>query len=71
MDPIHVYCRDDVSGEYVLVVDYHKGAHALSIEGRRLCVTEDDQVFDFDLVCPDSFEGMCLPVVPEKLCEGF
>ena len=71
MDPIHVYCQDDVSGEYVLVVDYHKGAHALSLEGRRLCVTEDDQVFDFDLVCPDSFEGMCLPVVPEKLCEGF
>ena len=78
LDPIHVYCQDELSGEYTLVLDYHKGAHALSLEeavtpggAQRLRVTENDLVFEFDLVCPAKLGTMSLPLVPQRLCKGF
>ena len=76
----------DSGDDWVLVLDYHKGAHALQLESgsaegtgsgsgphQRLLVTEKDTVFSFDLVAPANL-GMLsgsLPVVPGRLCDGF
>lgn len=84
-DPIHIYALDrpgtgtgDSAADWKLVVDYHKGAHALELTGdtanQRLLVTEHDTVFEFGLVAPAelaSLDQLGLPVVPKSLCPGF
>jgi hypothetical protein len=92
LDPIHVYAlreprlSGDSGDDWVLVLDYHKGAHALQLESgsaegsgsgsgphQRLLVTEKDTVFSFDLVAPADLGTLSgsLPVVPGRLCDGF
>jgi len=92
LDPIHVYALQeprlsgDSGDDWALVLDYHKGAHALQLESgsaagsgsgsgphQRLLVTEKDTVFSFDLVAPVDLGTLrgSLPVVPGRLCDGF
>jgi hypothetical protein len=98
-DPIHVYALEPGKGggdaaDWVLVLDYHKGAHGLELlapssaaagagpdaagtgptagSAQRLLVTENECVFEFDLLVPSDFHALGkLPVVPGRLCEGF
>ena len=85
-DPIHVYALDSgkngsSESDWRLVLDYHKGAHALEVfapsEGsgnQRLLVTENDQVFAFDLLQLTSNDVRNigkLPIVPGRLCADF
>jgi len=86
-DPIHIYALSsgragDAEADWTLVVDYHKGAHALELGdasesgggGRvqRFRVTEHDKVFEFDLVATGELEALgSLPIVPHALCDGF
>ena len=86
LDPIHIYAQKDrTSGlskeDWVLVVDYHKGAHDIQLCGAQpngaqtLEITEHDTVFNFDLIAPRDLSekalGMSLPVVPGRLCQDF
>ena len=83
-DPIHVYAlraqrSGDAEADWTLVLDYHKGAHALELDdsselggNQKLRVTEHNKVFEFDLVSAGEFEGIgTLPIVPPSLCDGF
>ena len=84
-DPIHIYALDggrsgEAAADWVLVVDYHKGAHALELTQpptgggghQQLLVTENDKVFACDLVAPTTLATLGkLPVVPGKLCADF
>jgi len=85
-DPIHVYAlqegRDgDSPDDWILAIDYHKGAHGLQLEpsmdasgAQRLCVTEQRTIFEFELRAPADLLGMgagALPVCPEQMCDGF
>jgi hypothetical protein len=83
-DPIHMYALEDgragtSAGDWRLVLDYHKGAHALEItpptpeaETQRLRVTEHRQIFEFKIVAPEDLKDLGpLPVVPGRLCDGF
>ena len=86
LDPIHIYAlQGGASGQaaedWRLVVDYHKGAHALRITGvgssgsgsperQQLHITEHDKVFSFDLVAPHDLSGV-RTCVPGLLCPGF
>lgn len=85
-DPIHVYAlqegRDGNSpDDWILAIDYHKGAHGLQLEppmdasgAQRLCVTEHRTIFEFELRAPADLLGMgagALPVCPEQMCDGF
>lgn len=83
-DPIHVYAlRDGHSGfdreDWALVLDYHKGAHDLSlsspdISGKQtLEVVENSTVVQFELCVPGDVAqiGAPLPLQPGRLCEEF
>lgn len=87
-DPIHVYAlRDGSSGfnrdDWTLVLDYHKGAHELSLsppslDGRAsspqvLEVLEHSTVVQFELCVPRDINaiGARLPLQPGRLCEHF
>lgn len=83
-DPIHIYAlAGGTTGsrkeDWVLVLDYHKGAHDLRLGAmgpdgtQTLEVTEHDNVFRFDLLCPADISSIAavLPVVPGKLCSDF
>jgi len=61
LDPIHIYALDGNSSgvmkeDWKLVIDYHKGAHDIRLGhlnpdgSRALDITENDKVFQFDLV---------------------
>ena len=83
-DPIHVFAQQDGTsglegGHWHHVLDYHKGAHDLSLSEpgvggeQHLVVTEHDVAFHFDLVVPSDVAsmGQALPMVPGRLCEDF
>jgi hypothetical protein len=101
-DPIHLYCllaapsappapgtlASASSGAWHLVLDYHKGAHALQLlpgsgdsdgdpSDGQLLVTENDTVFEFEVVVDrqallrGSKGGEWTPCVPGHLCDGF
>jgi hypothetical protein len=101
-DPIHLYCllaapsappapgtlASASSGAWHLVLDYHKGAHALQLlpgsgdsdgdpSDGQLLVTENDTVFEFEVVVDrqallrGSKGGEWTPCVPGRLCDGF
>jgi len=81
-DPIHIYALDGgrdggKAADWVLLIDYHKGAHELDLVttyggAPRMLVTEHDTVYEFDLVAPSSLESLGeLPLAPAQLCDGF
>ena len=80
-DPIHIYQLSSGTGtqksDWTLVVDYHKGAHDIQLDFDRksechsLEITENDNIFLFDLLLPDLLSIPNLPLVPETLCDGF
>ena len=80
-DPIHVYQLSSGTGtqqaDWTLVVDYHKGAHGIKLDFDRksechsLEITENCNVFLFDLLFSDLLSIPNLPLAPETLCDGF
>lgn len=85
LDPIHVYAlRDGRDGfhrdDWALVLDYHKGAHELSLmepepgsTHQLLEVVEHSTVVQFALHVPSNLStiGATLPLCPGRLCEAF
>ena len=80
-DPIHIYQLSSGNGtqqsDWTLVVDFHKGAHDIKLdydrnsESHSLEITENNNVFLFDLLFPDLQSFSDLPLEPERLCVGF
>jgi hypothetical protein len=83
-DPIHVYAlREGRAGfereDWAMVLDYHKGAHDLSISAPRvdgnqmLEVVEHSKVVQFELCVPRNVAdiGAALPLQPGRLCDDF
>jgi hypothetical protein len=82
-DPIHVYALTSGTGsskaDWTLVLDYHKGAHGIKLgpvtkdSHQVLEITENDSVFQFELVVPKDVKSIrsLLPLVPGKLCTDF
>lgn len=82
-DPIHIYAlHENASGDkkedWELLVDYHKGAHDISLlpasqdGSQTLEITENSSVYQFDIIAPSNLNSLgLLPVVPSKLCEDF
>jgi archaellum component FlaC len=83
-DPIHVYALSEgrtgfESEDWTMVLDYHKGAHDLSISAPRsdgsqvLEVVEHSKVIQFELCVPRNVAdiGAALPLQPGRLCEEF
>ena len=85
LDPIHIYVADGsgaARSDWKLVLDYHKGAHDLELgpahhDGtpRTLFITENENRFEFDLSVLEARRDLGslgrLPIVPERLCDGF
>jgi hypothetical protein len=80
-DPIHIYQLSSGTGsqksDWTLVVDYHKGAHNIKLDFHRkseshsLEITENENIFFFELLCPNLESISNLPLIPEVLCPGF
>jgi FtsZ-binding cell division protein ZapB len=85
-DPIHIYAlnsgRDGFNREdWTLVLDYHKGAHELSLSAppgggstaQMLEVLEHSTVVQFELCVPRDVAsiGVPLPLQPGRLCDQF
>lgn len=82
-DPIHIYAMTaETTGakqdDWVLVIDYHKGAHDLKLGpvqaggSQTLEVVERENVFTFEMVVPANPRALGqLPIVPSRLCADF
>jgi hypothetical protein len=77
-DPIHLHVFNKATQKYVLVMDYHKGAHGLRLysiksgQVGRLFVCEDDYEYEFELAAPSDAElSRWRKFIPKKLCDDF